>query len=214
MKFFLDTADVEEIAKAAEWGIVDGVTTNPTHLAAAGRPFLDVVKEICSLIDGPISVEAVSTRRDAIVKEAEGLASVHPNIVVKVPVIEEGIKAIKELTGLGIRTNATLNFSAAQALLAAKAGAAYISPFVGRLDAAGHAGMELVEQIKRIYDNYGFDTEIIVAAVRHPGHVLEAALLGADIATMRYDVMEQLFHHPLTDVGLKRFLDDWKKVPQ
>ena len=214
MRFFLDTANVEEIGKAVTWGIVDGVTTNPTHLADAGRPFLDVVKEICTMIDGPISVEAVSTESGEIVREAEELAAIHPNIVVKIPVIEEGIRAIKQLSAVGIRTNATLNFSASQALLAAKVGATYISPFVGRLDAVGHAGMELVGQIKTIYDNYGFATEIIVAAVRHPEHVLDAALLGADIATMRYDIMEALFQHPLTDTGLEMFLEDWKRVPK
>ncbi|HIC96350.1 TPA: fructose-6-phosphate aldolase [Candidatus Bipolaricaulota bacterium] len=214
MKFFLDTANVEEIRKAVEWGIVDGVTTNPTHIAATGRPFLEVVREICSVVDGPISVEAVSTDSEGMVREAQELASLHPNIVVKVPLIDEGIKAIKELSRMGIRTNATLNFSPAQALLAAKVGATYVSPFVGRLDAVGHIGMELVRQIKRIYDNYGFKTQIIVSAVRHPVHVLEAALAGADVVTMRYDIMKALFDHPLTDVGLEMFLEDWKRVPR
>jgi len=213
MQFFLDTAKVEEIRKAEAWGIVDGVTTNPTHIADAGRPFLEVVKEICSIVDGPISVEVISTESKGMVKEAEELASLHPNIVVKIPLIEEGIKAIKELSGKGIRTNATLNFSPTQALLAAKVGATYVSPFVGRLDAVGHTGMELVRQIRTIYDNYGFATQIIVSAVRHPLHVLEAALVGADVATMRYEIMKALFEHPLTDIGLERFLEDWKKVP-
>jgi len=214
MKFFLDTANVEEIRKAVEWGIVDGVTTNPSHIAATGRPFLEVVREICSVVDGPISVEAVSTDSEGMVREAQELASLHPNIVVKIPLIEEGIKAIKELSRMGIRTNATLNFSPAQALLAAKVGATYVSPFVGRLDAVGHIGMELVRQIKRIYDNYGFKTQIIVSAVRHPVHVLEAALAGADVVTMRYEIMKALFDHPLTDVGLEMFLEDWKRVPK
>ncbi|RKY63713.1 MAG: fructose-6-phosphate aldolase, partial [Candidatus Latescibacterota bacterium] len=168
MKFFLDTAKVDEIRKAVEWGIVDGVTTNPTHIADTGRPFLEVVREICSIVDGPISVEVISTEAEGMVREARDLASIHPNIVVKIPLIEEGIKAIKKLSRMGIRTNATLNFSPAQALLAAKVGATYVSPFVGRLDAVGHIGMELVRQIKRIYDNYGFKTQIIVSAVRHP----------------------------------------------
>ena len=213
MKFFLDTANVEEIRKAVEWGIVDGVTTNPSHIAATGRPFLEVVREICSVVDGPISVEAVSTDSEGMVREARELASLHPNIVVKIPLIEEGIKAIKELSRM-VRTNATLNFSPAQALLAAKVGATYVSPFVGRLDAVGHIGMELVRQIKRIYDNYGFETQIIVSAVRHPVHVLEAALAGADVVTMRYEIMKALFDHPLTDVGLEMFLEDWKRVPK
>lgn len=213
MQFFLDTAKVEEIRKAAEWGIVDGVTTNPTHIADAGRPFLEVVNEICAIVDGPISVEVVSTESKGMVKEAEDLASLHPNIVVKIPLIEEGIKAIKELSERRVKTNATLNFSPTQALLAAKVGATYVSPFVGRLDAIGHIGMELVRQIKRIYDNYGFTTQIIVAAARHPLHVLEAALAGADVTTMRYEIMKALFEHPLTDIGLERFLEDWKKVP-
>jgi len=213
MQFFLDTARVEEIRKAEEWGIVDGVTTNPTHIADAGRPFLEVVQEICSIVDGPISVEVISTESKGMVKEAEELASLHPNIVVKIPLIEEGIKAIKELSAKDVRTNATLNFSPTQALLAAKVGATYVSPFVGRLDAVGHTGMELVRQIRKIYDNYGFATQIIVSAVRHPLHVLEAALTGADVATMRYEIMKALFEHPLTDIGLERFLEDWKKVP-
>ena len=214
MKFFLDTAKVEEIREAMEWGIVDGVTTNPTHIAAAGRPFLEVVKEICSIVDGPVSVEVISTESKGMVKEAEEIASLHPNIVVKIPLIQEGIKAIKELSTKGIKTNATLNFSPTQALLAAKVGATYVSPFVGRLDAVSHIGMELVKQTKKIYDNYGFTTQIIVAAVRHPLHVLEGALAGADIATMRYEIMGALFEHPLTDIGLEMFLEDWKRVPK
>jgi len=214
MKFFLDTAKVDEIREAVAWGILDGVTTNPTHIADAGRPFLEVVDEICAIVDGPVSVEAVSTEASAMVKEAEEIASRHPNIVVKIPLIREGIKAIKKLSQMGIRTNATLDFSAAQALLAAKAGATYVSPFVGRLDAVGHSGMEVARQIKTIFDHYDFSTQIIVSAVRHPLHVLEAALAGAHVTTMRYAVMEALFEHPLTDIGLERFLEDWKRVPK
>jgi transaldolase len=214
MQLFLDTAKVDEIKQALDWGIVDGVTTNPTHIAATGRPFLDVIREICELVDGPISAEVVSTDAEGMLTEARKLAAVHANIVVKIPLIVEGIKAIRQLSQESIPTNATLNFSTAQALLAAKVGATYVSPFVGRLDDAGHDGMELVAQTRAIYDNYGFDTRIIVAAVRHPKHVVEGALAGAEIATMRFDIMEALFAHPMTDAGLRMFLEDWKRVPQ
>ena len=214
MKFFIDTAKVEEIKEALSWGILDGVTTNPSHIAATGRPFLEVVREICELVDGPISVEVGSVTAPEMIEEAGKIAKMHRNIVVKVPVIREGIKAMKVLSAEGIRINATLNFSAAQALLAAKVGAAYISPFVGRLDDAGHYGMELVQQIKTIYDNYNFPTEIIVAAARNPLHVLDAALVGAHITTMRFDIMKALFEHPMTDVGLAKFLEDWAKAPK
>ncbi|MDH7481047.1 MAG: fructose-6-phosphate aldolase [Armatimonadota bacterium] len=214
MKLFIDTAKVEEIREAQSWGILDGVTTNPSHIAATGRPFLEVVNEICSIVDGPISVEVGSTTTPEIVEEARRIAAMHKNIVVKIPVTRDGIKAMKILAPEGIKINATLNFSAAQALLAAKVGAAYISPFVGRLDDAGHDGMELVEEIKTIYDNYGFKTEIIVAAVRNPLHVLRAALIGAHITTMRFEIMKALFEHPMTDVGLAKFLEDWAKVPK
>ena len=214
MEFFIDTAKVDEIKEASSWGIVDGVTTNPTKLAQAGRPFMEVVEEICRITDGPVSVEVVSTQADRIIEEARKLASIHENIVVKVPLIKEGIKAVKVLSGEGIKTNVTLNFSPSQALLAAKVGATYISPFVGRLDEISQNGMELAEQIKTIYDNYGFKTKIIVAAARHPLHVLQAALIGADVTTMTFDIMENLFKHPLTDVGLEMFLNDWKKVPK
>jgi transaldolase len=214
MEFFIDTAKVDEIKEAAGWGIVDGVTTNPTKLAQAGRPFMEVVEEICRVIDGPVSVEAVSTEASQIIEEARKLAGLHDNIVVKVPLIKEGIKAVKVLSAEGIKTNVTLNFSASQALLAAKVGATYISPFVGRLDEISQNGTELVQHIKTIYDNYGFNTKIIVAAARHPLHVLEAALIGADVTTMTFEIMENLFKHPLTDVGLEMFLDDWKKVPK
>jgi transaldolase len=214
MEFFIDTAKVDEIKQASSWGIVDGVTTNPTKLAQAGRPFMEVVEEICQTIDGPVSVEAVSTEAGRIIEEARKLAGLHDNIVVKVPLIKEGIKAVKVLSAEGIKTNVTLNFSASQALLAAKVGATYISPFVGRLDEISQNGMELVQQIKTIYDNYGFKTKIIVAAARHPLHVLQAALIGADVTTMTIDIMENLFKHPLTDIGLEMFLNDWKKVPK
>ena len=214
MRFFIDTAKVEEIREAASWGVLDGVTTNPSHIAATGRRFGEVVEEICSIVDGPISVEVGSTTAPQMIEEARHIARMHRNIVVKVPVILEGIKAMNVLSAEGIRINATLNFSAAQALLAAKVGAAYISPFVGRLDDAGHYGMELVQQIRTIYDNYGFNTEIIVAAVKNPLHVLDAALVGADVTTMRFDIMRQLFEHPMTDSGLAQFLKDWQKVPK
>lgn len=214
MQFFIDTAKVEEIREANSWGILDGVTTNPTHIADTGSSFLEVIKEICSIVDGPISAEAVSLDAKGMVEEAQKLVKISPNIVVKIPLIREGIKAIKVLSKEGIKTNATLVFSANQALLAAKVGATYVSPFIGRLDAVSHIGMDIVHQMRTIYKNYDFTTKIIVAAVRHPKHVLEAALAGADVTTMRFHIMEALFEHPLTDTGLKQFLADWKKVPR
>ncbi|GAF68088.1 unnamed protein product [marine sediment metagenome] len=215
MQFFLDTANLEEIRVADSWGILDGVTTNPTHVAKEDIPFLDLVKEICDICgDRPVSAEVVATESDAIVKEAHKIVKVADNVVVKVPVIREGIKATSILSKEGIRVNATLNFSPSQALLAAKVGATYISPFIGRLDAIGHEGMQLVREIRQIYDNFGFPTKIITAAARHPLHVLEAALAGSDITTMRFNIMEQLFEHPLTDSGLKMFLDDWHSIPE
>lgn len=214
MKLFIDTAMIDEIKEAWSWGILDGVTTNPTHVAASGKKFLDVIEEICSIVDGPISAEAVSLNAEGIVKEAREISKIHKNIVVKVPVIREGIKATKQLSEMGIKTNLTLNFSASQAMLAAKVGANYISPFVGRLDYINQVGMDLVRQIKQIYYNYGYQTEIIVAAVRHPEHVLQSALIGADICTMRFDIMKMLYDHPLTDQGLEMFLKDWEKVPK
>jgi len=214
MKLFIDTALIDEIKEAWSWGILDGVTTNPTHVAASGKKFYDVIEEICAIVDGPISAEAVSLNAEGIIKEAQDLSKIHKNIVVKVPVIREGIKAVKTLTEMGIKTNMTLNFSASQALLAAKVGAAYISPFVGRLDNINQVGMDLVRQIKQIYSNYGYETEIIVAAVRHPEHVLQSALIGADICTMRFDIMKMLYDHPMTDQGLEQFLKDWEKVPK
>ncbi len=212
MEFFLDTAEVEEIKKYAH--LIDGVTTNPTLVAKSGRAFEDVVKEICEIVDGPISAEVISMEADGMVKEAKEIAKMHKNIVIKVPLCEEGIKATKILSEEGIKTNVTLCFSANQALLAAKAGATYISPFVGRLDDISHEGMELVEEIKEIYDNYGFKTKIIVASIRSPLHVKNAALIGADVATIPPKVMEQLFKHSLTDIGIKKFLEDWEKVPK
>jgi transaldolase len=214
MKLFIDTAMIDEIREAWSWGILDGVTTNPTHVAASGKKFHEVIEEICAIVDGPISAEAVSLDAAGIVKEAKEISKIHKNIVVKVPVIREGIKATKQLTELGIKTNLTLNFNASQALLAAKVGAAYISPFVGRLDYINQVGMDLVRQIKQIYCNYGYKTEIIVAAIRHPEHVLQSALIGADICTMRFDIMKMLYDHPLTDQGLEQFLKDWEKVPK
>ncbi len=212
MEFFLDTAEVEEIKKYAH--VIDGVTTNPSLIAKSGRIFKDVVKEICEIVDGPISAEVISMEADGMVKEAKEIAKMHKNIVIKVPLCEEGIKATKVLSKEGIKTNITLCFSANQALLAAKAGATYISPFVGRLDDISHDGMQLVDEIKTIYDNYGFKTKIIVASIRNPLHVKTAALMGADVATIPPKVMEQLFKHPLTDIGIKRFLEDWEKVPK
>lgn len=213
MKIFIDTADIEQIREVASWGVVDGVTTNPTHVSKTGRPAREVYEEICRLVAGPISLETIGLEAPQIVSEARALAKIADNVVVKVPIMREGLKAVKQLTAEGIKTNVTVNFSPLQALLAAKCGATYISPFVGRLDAVGHMGMELVSQIKTIYDNYGFDTEIIVAAVRHPLHVLESALLGAHVCTMSFDVLKQLYDHPLTDIGIATFLKDWQKVP-
>lgn len=211
MKFFIDTANIEEITKANELGMVDGVTTNPSLVAKEGREFKGLLKEICDLVDGPVSAEVVSVDTDGMVREARELAGMADNIVVKIPLIEEGLKAVKILAQEGIKTNVTLCFSPVQALMAAKAGAAYISPFVGRLDDISHRGMELAEQIITIYENYGFETEVIVASVRNPIHVLDAALMGADIATIPFKVIRQLIKHPLTDIGLEKFLADWKK---
>lgn len=212
MKLFIDTADVAQIREAYSWGIVDGVTTNPTHVMKSGRKPEEVYREILDIVDGPVSLETIATDAPSIVKEGRALAQLHANVVVKVPVIREGLKAVKELAADGIKTNVTLNFSPIQALLAAKCGATYISPFVGRLDAIGHIGMDLVRQTRTIYDNYGFKTQILTAAVRHPEHVLQAALAGADACTMFFDFMKMLYDHPLTDAGLDIFLKDWAKV--
>jgi len=214
MKLFIDTADVAQIREAVSWGIVDGATTNPTHVAKTGRKPADVYREILDLVNGPVSLETVTLTAPEIIQEGRDLARLHSNVVVKVPLMKEGLKAVAALATEGIKTNVTVTFSPLQALLAAKCGAAYISPFVGRLDAVGHSGMDLVRQIKAIYTNYGFKTEIIVAAVRHPAHVLEAALCGAGICTMSFEVLKQLYDHPLTDAGIEMFLQDWAKVPK
>ncbi len=212
MKIFLDTANIEEIRAAADAGVLDGVTTNPSLVAKEGKPFEEVVREICSIVDGPISAEVISTDYDGMVSEARNLAAIHDNIVVKIPLLRDGIKAVATISEEGIRTNVTLCFSPLQGLLAAKAGATIISPFAGRLDDVGHDGMELCEQLVRIYENYGYTTEVLVGSVRGPKHVLEAALMGADIVTIPYKVFEAMFKHPLTDKGLAAFLADWEEA--
>lgn len=214
MKFFIDTADVDEIRTAHEMGLVDGVTTNPSLIAKSGRDFTEVITEITTIVDGPISAEVVALDAPGMISEARELVKIHPNIVVKVPMTAEGLKATRTLADEGVNINVTLVFSPIQALLAAKAGAAYISPFIGRLDDVGHDGMDGIEQIRTILDNYGFAAEIIVASVRSPLHVLNAGLIGADICTIPFGVMQQLVKHPLTDVGIERFLADWEKVPK
>ena len=213
MKFFLDTADIHEIREAHSMGLIDGVTTNPSLIAKTGRGFDEVVSEICSLIEGPVSLETVSWEAEGMVQEGEKLTRYGKNVVVKVPLTHEGLKAVRSLKSKGIKSNVTLCFSPVQALLAAKAGAAYISPFVGRLDDISCNGMEVIEQIVKIYKNYNYSTEVLVASVRHPIHVLTAALLGADVATVPFVVIKQLVQHPLTDIGVERFLKDWEKVP-
>lgn len=212
MKFFIDTANLDEIRKANALGVLDGVTTNPTLVAREGRDFKELITEICRIVDGPVNAEAVSTDQAGIVAEARQLAKIADNIVVKVPMISEGLKAVKILSSEGIKTNVTLCFTPIQALLAAKVGASYVSPFVGRLDDISYRGMDLVEQIVAIYNTHGYDTEVIVASVRNPVHVLDAALMGADIVTVPYSVMERFISHPLTDIGLEKFLSDWKKM--
>ena len=216
MKFFIDTANLEEIREAKELGMIDGVTTNPSLVAKEGcknrDDFKKLVYEICELVQGPVSAEVISTDVDGMVKEARELAEIHQHVVVKIPMITDGLKATLQLTEAGIKINVTLVFSPLQALLAAKAGATYVSPFVGRLDDISHTGMELVAQILEIYQNYIFETEVLVASIRNPLHVLEAAQMGADVATIPFKVISQLAKHPLTDIGMKQFLDDWKKV--
>jgi len=211
MKFFLDTANIDEIKDASSMGMVDGVTTNPSLIAKEGRDFEEVIKEICEIVDGPISAEVISTDTEGMLKEARHLAGLHKNIVVKIPMTVDGIKATCQLTKEGIKTNVTLVFSPLQALMAAKAGATYVSPFLGRLDDLSQDGLQLIEQIVDIYANYAYETEIIVASARNPLHVLESALMGADIATIPYSVLGKFAAHPLTDKGLKAFLDDWNK---
>ena len=214
MKFFIDTANIEEIKEAHAMGMADGVTTNPSLIAKEGREFKQIITEICEIVDGPISAEVISLETEGMVNEARDLAKIHPNIVIKIPMTVDGLKAVRLLKAEGIKTNVTLVFSPLQALMAAKAGAAYVSPFVGRLDDLSHEGMLLVEQIVDIYSNYAFDTEVIVASVRNPLHVLDAALIGADIATIPFGVLKKLAGHALTDKGIKAFLDDWKKSGQ
>ncbi|MBI1936764.1 MAG: fructose-6-phosphate aldolase [Ignavibacteriales bacterium] len=214
MKFFIDSANIDHIKEAASYGLLDGVTTNPSLVSKEGKNFRQLLDEIVKIVDGPISAEVVSTDYNGILKEAYELAKIHDNIVVKVPLIKEGIKAVKTLADEDIKTNVTLCFSPSQALLAAKAGASYISPFVGRLDDISHNGMELAKQIIQIYRNYNFKTQVLVASIRHPLHLVEAAMMGADVATMPFDVIEKLFKHPLTDIGLEKFLSDWHKSNQ
>jgi len=212
MKFFIDTANIKEIKEAAALGILDGVTTNPSLVAKEGKDFRKLLDEILAIVDGPVSAEVISTEYDGILKEAHELAKIHKNIVVKVPLIKEGLKAVRTLSSENIKTNVTLCFSPSQALLAAKAGATYISPFVGRLDDISHDGMELISQIVQIYKNYDYKTQVLVASIRHPLHLVDAALMGADVCTMPFSVIDRLFSHPLTDVGLEKFLNDWKKL--
>jgi len=212
MKFFIDTANIEEIKEASSMGMADGVTTNPSLIAREKGNFEDIIKEICKIVDGPISAEVISLDTEGMLKEARHLASIHKNIVVKIPMTIDGIKATRRLSEEGIKTNVTLIFSPLQALMAAKAGATYVSPFVGRLDDISHDGLLLVEQILEIYNNYAYDTEIIVASIRNPLHVLDAALMGADIATIPFKVLSKFASHPLTDKGIKAFLDDWNKA--
>jgi len=214
MQIFIDSAEVSEIKRAADVNLCDGVTTNPTLIAKAGRDYNETLKEICSIVKGPVSAETVSLNADGMVKEGIAFSKIAKNIVVKVPMTAEGMKACQRLTKKGIKVNVTLCFSANQALLAAKSGAFFISPFVGRIDDAGEVGMDLIKDIRQIYDNYDFKTQILVASVRNTNHVLEAAKIRADIATIPYSVFEQLFNHRLTDAGIKKFLEDWEKVPK
>jgi len=214
MKIFIDTANVKEIEEAVSLGLIDGVTTNPTLMAKEGRDPVQVLKEICNLVSGPVSAEVISLETVVMVNEARQLVKLAKNIVVKIPLTKEGLKAVRVLSAEGIKTNVTLCFSAAQALLVAKAGATYVSPFIGRLDDIAQEGMDLISDIKKIFINYNFKTQIIVASVRNPMHVVNAALIGADIATIPYSVIEQLIKHPLTDIGINRFLNDYKKIPQ
>jgi transaldolase len=214
MKFFIDTANIEEIKEAAALGILDGVTTNPSLVSKEGKDFRKLLDEILKIVDGPVSAEVISTDYAGIIKEGRELASIHKNIVVKIPLIKEGLKACKSLTDEGINVNVTLCFSPTQAILVAKAGATYVSPFVGRLDDISTSGMDLISQIVQIYRNYDFNTQVLVASVRHPLHVVESALIGADVCTIPFDVIKKMFNHPLTDIGLEKFLSDWKKLKQ
>jgi transaldolase len=211
MKFFIDTANVDEIRKVAKWGVLDGVTTNPSLIAKEGRDLKDVIEEICSIVDGPISAEVMSMEADKMVEEARSLSKINKNVVIKIPMCEEGLKAVHILSNEAIRTNVTLIFSAQQALLAAKAGASYVSPFIGRVDDVGNGGISIIEDIVQIFDFYGFETEIISASVRGPMHVLECAKAGSHIATVPYKVFMQMLKHPLTDIGIQKFIDDYNK---
>jgi transaldolase len=212
MKIFLDTANVNELKEGVAMGILDGCTTNPSLIAKEKRPFRPLVEEICAIVPGPVSLEVVATDFEGMVKEGKELAQIAPNVVVKCPLTKDGLKAVKTLTGEGMKVNQTLCFSASQALLSAKAGATYISPFLGRLDDISHVGMDLIRQIVSIYANYGFKTQVLAASIRSPLHVVDAALAGAHVATIPFAVLEQLTKHPLTDIGLKKFLDDWNKA--
>ncbi|MBI3949139.1 MAG: fructose-6-phosphate aldolase [Acidobacteria bacterium] len=213
MKFFLDTANLDEIREAASWGAIDGVTTNPTLMAREGKvDFKEHIHTICTIVNGPVSAEVVATDTEEMLREGREAASIHPNVMVKIPCTTEGLKAIRILSEEGVKINTTLIFSAPQAILAAKAGATVVSPFVGRLDDISHPGMELIKQLRQIFDNYGFEAEILIGSVRHPLHVVEGALIGADIATMPFKVLQQLVKHPLTDIGLTQFLKDWEKI--
>jgi transaldolase len=214
MKFFIDSGDIGEIREAAAMGAIDGVTTNPSLLAKAGVPTKKAIQQICEAVDGPVSAEVIATDTAGILEEGRVLAKLHPNVVVKVPLIVDGLKAVQQFTKEGIRTNVTLCFSPTQAIFAAKAGATFVSPFIGRLDDIADEGMDLIEKIVAIYGNYDFDTEVLVASVRHPVHVVQAALLGADVCTVPFKVITQLLKHPLTDAGLKQFLEDAKKIPK
>jgi transaldolase len=214
MKFFIDTAEVSEIREAASWGLVDGVTTNPSLIAKAGRPYHEVLKEICEIVDGPISAEVVATEASVMLEEGEKLARIHPNIVVKCPMIAEGLMATRALSKRGIKVNVTLIFTPLQALAAAKCGAAYLSPFVGRLDDIGQDGFRIIEQMVQILSNYDYPAQVLVASVRNLTHLLRAAEVGADVATVPFGVLKQVIHHPLTDIGLERFLADWRKTNQ
>jgi len=216
MKIFLDTANIDEIREAYSWGILDGVTTNPSLVAREGKDFLDVVRQICAIVPGPVSAEVVSTTSDEMIREGREIMRKvgAPNVVIKIPMIREGLRAIKTLSSEGLRVNVTLIFSAPQALLAAKAGAAYVSPFIGRLDDISHVGMDIVKDIRAIFDNYDFPCEILAASIRNPLHVVDAAKFGADVATMPFSVLDAIIKHPLTDIGLQKFLKDWEKLPQ
>ncbi len=214
VKIFLDTANIDEIREAASWGVLDGVTTNPTLVARTGRKWGEVIQDVLALVDGPISLEVTTTEAEEMIKQGRQLAKLHKNVVVKIQMTTEGLKAIKTLSREGVRINTTLIFSATQAVLAAKAGAKYVSPFIGRLDDQGQDGMQVIREIVEIFRNYDWDCEVLVASIRHPLHVIEAAKLGADIVTLPFDVLKKMTQHSLTDVGLKRFLEDWKKVPQ